>query len=717
MGGVFPVICSAGPIISEASIGFENRYRVGHWVPIRVVIQSDSESTVRLDLVLPDGEGVESITRAGEFAIANGATTIFGYAKTGRVDGYLEVRLRDVSDGSLLTSKRISAEKMPNAVLGSQQLVLTLGSDVGMDAALAMRASDRDQETVHAMIDDASLLPDNWLGYEGVNLVMISGSRLGIANELSPRQIEALDRWIRMGGRLIFSSGASAKETLAGDSPFARWAPGTFDRIQNQRSTTGIENYVGNPKQRLDSLIAEGELNFQIPLSRFSDLEGKIETSEGYGADASPSIVRKSHGFGQVIFIAFDLDVPPVSKWEDGRKVLLGRLLNLALGEPPTSDSEQSFDLSQVGYDDLLGQMRAALDQFSTVRLVPFSWIAMLVGVYILLIGPLDYLILRRMGRRFGWTWLTFPLFVLAGCAMAASLTQTWKGQQIRINQVDLVDIDAKSGLARGTIWSHIFSPTSTKYDLAIKPRPVIALKGSLDGAMLTWHGLPGDSFGGMNTTRLDQSDRLYQIECSFSPTAKQTASLAGLPIDVYSSRSLHGTFWGQVETLEGHDLTAGTENQLDGIVYNPLDVPLRDCLLVYDRWAYPLPSINAKGTARLDRNSKPKNITSLMTRKLVDEDFKLPSQAWRRDDRDLPRIMEMLNYYEAAGGFDYTSLLHRFQSEVDVSVHLTQGRAVLVGKTDEPACDIGKVANAHVQQTTYYRIFFPVTPRRRSPR
>ena len=50
------------------------------------------------------------------------------------------------------------------------------------------------------------------------------------------------------------------------------------------------------------------------------------------------------------------------------------------------------------------------------VHLVPFFVVALLVIVYILLIGPGDYFLLRRLGRGMQWTWITFPTIVVALC-------------------------------------------------------------------------------------------------------------------------------------------------------------------------------------------------------------------------------------------------------------------------------------------------------------
>ena len=90
---------------------------------------------------------------------------------------------------------------------------------------------------------------------------------------------------------------------------------------------------------------------------------------------------------------------------------------------------------------------------------------------YIVLIGPGDYFLVKRLLKRMELTWITFPLWVVLVSAGAYALAMYTKGNQLRLNQVDLVDVDVESGLARGTSWLNLFSPQSQTFDLTIEPR------------------------------------------------------------------------------------------------------------------------------------------------------------------------------------------------------------------------------------------------------
>ena len=580
-----------------------------------------------------------------------------------------------------------------------------------MDQALASRREARGQDTIHVRIEEPASLPHRWLGYAGCSLVILPGSQDGLAAALRPEQVEALERWVRMGGRVLICAGESAETSLADGAPLARFLPGKFERTTLQRQTSGLENYAGT-SQSLSQFVPQGEFSFRLPVAVILEPRGVIEATEGIGSEQTATIVRASHGFGQVIFVAVDLDQPPVSQWSDGRPKLMARLLHLALGPVVKDEVDRPFgDLSQIGFDDLAGQLRGALEKFPGVRLVPFSWIALLIAVYVLLIGPVDYFLLRKWNKRFGWTWFTFPLWVTAGCALAIALTNDWKGKQTRINQVDLVDVEMQSGFVRGLSWSHLYSPRNAKYDLSLRPAEGQLFLHGPKGSLLSWQGLPGKSFGGMNTTRRGQAGLRYDLRNDLTVAEDQECSIVGMPVGVYSSRSLLGQFWGQVNYQQPEPLVADVENQLRGTVTNPLKVELRDCMVCFHRWVYPLPSLGPGKSAEIDRYSKVRTIDGLLTRSAVDQDFKDRSEPWDRLNPDIQRIMEVMMFHEAAGGTDYTSLLHRFQREVDMSDHLRQGPALLVGRSESPACEVEIEQTGDVvrQQVTYYRVMLPV--------
>ena len=78
------------------------------------------------------------------------------------------------------------------------------------------------------------------------------------------------------------------------------------------------------------------------------------------------------------------------------------------------------------------------------------------------------------------------------------------KGDRLRVNQVDLVDVDAASGQIRGTSWMNVFSPRTESFDLSTRPWLPSGKPGRRPAIPMAWLGLPGKGLGGMDPQTTD---------------------------------------------------------------------------------------------------------------------------------------------------------------------------------------------------------------------
>ncbi len=265
---------------------------------------------------------------------------------------------------------------------------------------------------------------------------------------------------------------------------------------------------------------------------RLTGVSGRVELGE---ADL-PLVVRQARGFGQVLFLAGDLDEQPLRGWTD-RPLLAAKLLDLPTAA--TEESSKSAAMMHFGFGDLAGQLRTALDQFAGVRLAPFWLVACLIVVYILLIGPVDYFFLRKYAKKMAWTWLTFSSIVVLVSLGAYLLAYQLKGNRVRVNQIDLVDVDAASGLMRGTAWMNVFSPRTESYDFSVRPQ-------QSDARVLTaWLGLPGSGLGGMDPRTT--GPLLWTEGFRYAPHLN---ALLGVPVQVLVEQEPDGPMGGTPRRL-----------------------------------------------------------------------------------------------------------------------------------------------------------------------
>src|SRR5436309_5667264 len=103
--------------------------------------------------------------------------------------------------------------------------------------------------------------------------------------------------------------------------------------------------------------------------------------------------------------------------------------------------------------------LQVSLEDVEDVPMISFGWVALFILLYIIVVGPLDYLFLKKVVKRLELTWVTFPVVVLVVSAGAYFTAYYIKGNDLRINKLDVVDIDLHDGQAYGHTWFTLFSP------------------------------------------------------------------------------------------------------------------------------------------------------------------------------------------------------------------------------------------------------------------
>ena len=160
--------------------------------------------------------------------------------------------------------------------------------------------------------DSLSRLPTRWEGYEGVDIVVISTSNPKVFAEITPNddRVEALEQWVRMGGKLVLCAGSHAAEALQTSAPLGEIRSRTLPRNGAPRGA----RRPGRPLPRAANPIPPpktGEKT-ELPTARLTTCKAKSRP-----AGPTPLVIRSPRGLGQVVFVATDLDRGPISDWND----------------------------------------------------------------------------------------------------------------------------------------------------------------------------------------------------------------------------------------------------------------------------------------------------------------------------------------------------------------------------------------------------------------
>ena len=305
--------------------------------------------------------------------------------------------------------------------------------------------------------------------------------------------------------------------------------------------------------------------------------------------------------------------------------------------------------------------------------------------LYIALIGPLDYLIVRRWLARPALTWITLPTWVVLFTLLAWWLAREFKGDAVRANHVELVDVDTTTGTVRGTVWTHLYCPRIDTFNLSLSPRLLDGSNPPEAEAIVSWLGLPGDALGGMQGSGDDSPfARGYQIDPA-------SGTLNGLPLSVASTKSLTVQWTAHTDRFVHSDLQDEGDGLLDGRVENASGCNLSNVRLLYGHRAWALGDLREGEAVDLASTRDPLSIRTVLTHGTSGVSVPGVSGTYDPASTNANAILDMMMWYRQVGGPGYVRLLHRYQAFCDMSDQLGMGRAVLTGVADAPGSRLEK--------------------------
>ncbi|MFT5300579.1 MAG: hypothetical protein ACI87E_002986 [Mariniblastus sp.] len=699
-------------VTTKIQIGLGGHVRLGKWIPVFVELPANVDA-VRFETEVLDGDDTPVVYSGNLIADERQAGRFQAWTRLGRSYGGVKLRLFDAT-GKLVEDHEIQL-RGPNLLAelrdSTCELILTLEPSQIFQQAIegVSSVASRGQSREVTAIGDAQGLPLNKLGYDSIKTVLLVTSDLERVDQISEQQLVALDSWVKDGGTLIFSVAKNADRLLANNGKLARFFPGKFSKMGTFDNSSRLETFCDSREALIER---RGK---PLPISEVDSLDGRIVVNDG---NDHALIIRGAKGFGQVVVTTFDLDSTELMEWK-GFTNLISRLVagaDKSLSETGGQRSSRGNSVSHYGYQDLIGQLRVPLDRFSKVQFVKFALIAALIVLYILCIGPGDYFLLSKVFKKMELTWLTFPLVSLLFCCLAVGIARMTRPNNVQLNQLEIIDIDAVEGRIRGSVWTNLYSPRGENCTLELDRKHGLGF--DIDSNLMTWHGLPGDGLGGMMTSAnpglLKTS---YEQQFESDETGKLNTKTLALPLQVSSTKPFFTRWWADspIQIRSGLKLNPRL-HQLNGTFKNPFKFPLRNVRLVFEDSVFVLdePILGSEILFDVQTESSEKNLRSLLTRKIViSKSDRGSNSPWNPTDTRVDRIADMLMFYGAAGGANYTGLTHDYQPLVDMSNYRDLKRAILIAEVDKQAATMilnGKnVSEQYDNTTTIIRVVLPV--------
>ncbi len=293
----------------------------------------------------------------------------------------------------------------------------------------------------------ADIFPDNPVTLHGLSSLYLNSKR---AINFRAEQASAVSIWVRSGGHLIL--GVDQPSDITG-TPWLRELLNTqFGLMQNLEVGPLIRDWLSNAGYPMGAIDEEFNTNF-LNATPVRLKDGKTVMS----FDGETLIANANRGLGQVTILGFNPEREPIRSWEN-RAWLWARLADIDsewfVSEKPPRD------YGRMNVDGLYGMM---IDSRQVSKL-PVIWLILLLITYLVIIGPVDRIWLKRINKQM-LTWLTFPIYVIFFSFLIYYIGYRLRAGQLEINELHIVDVLPGDQVAlRGRSYASIYSPSNKDY-------------------------------------------------------------------------------------------------------------------------------------------------------------------------------------------------------------------------------------------------------------
>jgi hypothetical protein len=418
--------------VSTATGGY---FKYGEWLPLWVQLEnSGSDVSVEVQVRVSGSSG-PSVFAAPAPMPSGGRKRIPLYVLPNNFSHEIEVQA--VSDGEILASSTVPITGLANisftfGIIAPEQGALSLIKGLVLPGRVRSIA-----------VADLSLrdFPERPEGFSSFNVIVINDTD---TSPLTNDQKTALAHWVRQGGQLVLGGGTGAIRTAAGiPEDLLALVPNNLIEISDLGEIA-------------DFADAETVLN----PGPFTLATGEASGSRVLvAAGGQPVVLEKKVGSGMVYSIALDLAAAPFNGWP-GTTSFWEKLVGPGAIYPdwlPPDMSTRQITANQINY---------ALSSLPALDLPSIQGLAILLGLYIIIIGPVNYAFLRWK-KRLHWAWITIPVLTVAFSAGAFGLGYLLRGNDIILNKIAVANPQISGGASLRTYFG-LFSPAQQSYQIEL---------------------------------------------------------------------------------------------------------------------------------------------------------------------------------------------------------------------------------------------------------
>ncbi len=439
-------------------MGWDGVVVPGSWNPVRVkVTGGDADATARVEMVLKTRFQPNPQTPAVDFPVGAYGEEVALPARVAK-----EVTLWVPSDNSyggpgiligavrLTVGGRVLAEQKIDSPRGSRAsswpLIGVLADSPSVARSISQVELPVQGLTVPLGVAKlaAANLPAIAERLNAMSALVVQGNA---AATLTGEQRRAVQEWVASGGHLLLAGGSDAARSLAvlpsGSLPV------TYEATDGSADLSSLARWTS----------AREALSGPGPVARFRAASGSLLA----GTSDHPLAWRLTMGLGTVTLLAFDPALEPLSSWA-GTPGLLKKAMEPAL---PSPDENEKMRYIRQQERDVPLRLQGSIEAMP-VGAFPSWWtVALVLGGFALVVGPLAHLLLWRADRR-GWIWVVVPVSALLLSGTLYYLGVGRGGRDVLTNVVSYIELNPETGRARESLLAGFFAPTYSQLTVEV---------------------------------------------------------------------------------------------------------------------------------------------------------------------------------------------------------------------------------------------------------
>ena len=450
-------------------VGYQDTVKPQQWMPVSIDVKNsgpDIDGTLEVQATANQPGAPAGAVYQVPLSLASGATKHLRTYVVEEIQGSLSVTVRIVQNGRVMASQDAPSPSSVNTLIG----VLS-DQSTALDEFAAVHPAGIVAQVVHLHPQDLADLP---VVLRGFDLLAIDDFA---TDSLTAGQRTAIADFVQTGGSLLVGTGAAWRKTLAGLPPAI------------------LPMQVGGTRTLASSYVLGG-------LSRVEVATGSITGGNAWLANGDqPLLVERMVGSGMVTMSVFDWNQEPVSGWSGSSVLLRQILMRSVFGSAPSQN--YGMGMRPIGMMPQFGSSGASLSQRSNalaqtlgnlpaLDLPSLQLTGLLVLIYVLLVGPVNYFVLGAVRRR-ALAWITIPVIAIVASAGAYGAGIATKGRSVQTNQVSIIHLEPGWDRAYQESYTGVLTPTRGDYQVAISGDRLLI--SSI--ASNSYFGGPSGGFGG----------------------------------------------------------------------------------------------------------------------------------------------------------------------------------------------------------------------------